>query len=356
MDENRTSACSCGPTAKQPSSPCGCNEQIRKPGTIRSATSTITSANRLDHVLARWGWNRGGHRVEPGLYRLGDPDMESLVFASANYTLSFDALRSALEGRDAWVLVLDTKGINVWCAAGKGTFGSEELVHRIEASGLAGIVNHRKIIVPQLGAPGISWPEVLRRSGFTVEYGPVRASDLPEYVKTRTATPAMREVQFPLRDRLVLIPIEFVHVVLPMVVAAAVLYFLAGPLAALASVAVVLAGTVFFPALLPFIPTRDFSTKGLILGTIAAIPFAIMFAGNPLLPPWAKVLAGVIPLLVVPAATAYIALNFTGATTFTSRTGVKREIFRYVPVMVLMAGSGTVLGVILGISRLTGVI
>ena len=82
---------------------------------------------------------------------------------------------SALAGVDAWILVLDTKGINVWCAAGKGTFGTGELVHRIGSVGLAGIVSHRKIIVPQLGAPGVSWPEVLRRSGFTVEYGPVRA-------------------------------------------------------------------------------------------------------------------------------------------------------------------------------------
>ncbi len=343
-------------TATSSPSPCGCCQQVIQPAKIRCTTSIITSANRFDHALARFGWNRGGHRVEPGLYQLGKPDTESPVFASANYTLSFDALRSALNGRDSWILVLDTKGINVWCAAGKGTFGSDELVRRIEASGLASIVRHRKIIVPQLGAPGISWPEVLQRSGFTVEYGPVRAPDLPEYLKTRTATPAMREVQFPLRDRLVLIPVELVHLVLPMVVAAAILFFLAGPVAAFASVAAVISGTVFFPALLPFIPTRDFSTKGFILGTIVAIPFGVVFSGTLSLPLWADVSAGLIPLLVIPATTAYIALNFTGATTFTSRTGVKKEIFRYVPVMALMAGSGLVLGVILGISRLAGVI
>ena len=337
-------------------SSCTCNQEDHITPAIQVTTSTITYANRLDHFLARWGWNRGGHRVEPGLYRLGDPDPYSPVFAAANYTLSFDALRSALERVDAWILVLDTKGINVWCAAGKGTFGSGELVHRIGSVGLAGIVSHRKIIVPQLGAPGVSWPEVLRRSGFTIEYGPVRARDLPEYLRAHKATPEMRRVQFPLRDRLVLVPVELVHAFLPMVVAAAVLYFLAGPVAALGAVAAVLAGTVLFPVLLPFIPTPDFSTKGFILVGVVAIPFAASFSTNSPLPVWAEVVSAIVPLLIMPAVTAYLALNFTGSTTFTSRTGVKKEIFRYVPVMAVMAGLGIVTGIILGVSRLLGVI
>ena len=352
VDQKQT--CSCSPGPEAPS--CTCTTDARPAEGIRTTTGVITPADRLDHVLARWGWDRGGHRVEPGLYRLGSPDDGAPVFASANYTLSFDALRSALAGTDAWILVLDTKGINVWCAAGKGTFGSVELVRRIRSASLASVVSHRKIIVPQLGAPGVSWPEVLRNSGFTVEYGPVRARDLPEYLKTRTATPAMRRVEFPLRDRLVLIPVEFVHTALPMAIAAAALYFFAGPVAALAPVAAVLTGTALFPAFLPILPTADFSTKGFVLGAVTAVPFAVVFAGTPGLPAWAAAVAGVIPLLLIPAGVSYVALNFTGSTTFTSRTGVKKEIFRYVPVMALMAGIGSVLGVLLGVGRLAGVI
>ena len=354
MNTPATGCCSCSSCSTTlPCCPPVTAETLRD---IRSTDSTITVAHRLDHFLARWGWNRGGHRVMPGLYRLGNPDPESPVFASANYTLSFDALRSALAGVDAWILVLDTKGINVWCAAGKGTFGTDELVSRIQSTGLAGMISHRKIIVPQLGAPGISWPDVLRRIGFQVEYGPVRARDLPEYLKTHTATTEMRRVQFPLRDRLVLIPVEFVHAALPMLAAAALLWFPAGPVAALAAVSAVLAGTVLFPALLPFIPTKDFSTKGFIIGGVVAVPFAVSFATAPALPSWANILAATTALLVMPTVTAYLALNFTGCTTFTSRTGVKKEIFRYAPVMAVMAGLGIVAGIILGISRLLGMI
>ena len=352
--DNAGSSCSCTPDPQAQS--CSCLTDNPPVPDIMTTDSTITSANRLDHFLARWGWKRESHRVEPGLYRLGNPDPDSMVFASANYTLSFDALRSSLAGIDAWILVLDTKGINVWCAAGKGTFGTEELVRRIECTGLAGIVRHRKIIVPQLGAPGISWPDVMRKSKFLVEYGPVRANDLPEYLRTHKATPAMRRVEFPLTERVILTPVEFVHSALPLVIVSVLLWFLAGPVAALAAVSAVLAGTVLFPALLPYIPTQDFSTKGLILGLIIAIPFALSFGTNPALPVWANVAGALTALLIMPAVVAYSALNFTGCTTFTSRTGVKKEIFRYVPVMALMAGTGVIIGIILGASRLMGMI
>jgi hypothetical protein len=323
---------------------------------ILTTTSTLTFADRLDHFYARWGVDRMGHRVDPGLYRLGNPTPDSPVFVTANYTLSFDALRSALPDIDGYILVLDTKGINVWCAAGKGTFGTDELVRRIELTGLSGIVRNRKLILPQLGAPGISWPEVIRRTGFSIEYGPVRARDLPEYLKTHTATPEMRRVRFPLRDRVVLAPVELVHVALPAVVAAIVLYFLAGPVSSLAAIAAVFAGTVLFPVLLPYIPTHDFSTKGLILGLVVCLPFAAWFASGTGLPGWADLLAALTPLLIIPAVTAYLALNFTGSTPFTSRTGVKKEIFRYVKPMAVMAGTGVFLGIILGAGRILGVI
>src|SRR5512136_220662 len=234
IKNNAGSSCSCMPDRQTQS--CSCLTTNPPVSEIRTTDSTITFANRLDHFLARWGWKRESHRVEPGLYRLGNPDPDSPVFASANYTLSFDALRSALAGLNAWILVLDTKGINVWCAAGKGTFGTEELVRRIGCSGLPGIVRHRKIIIPQLGAPGISWPEVMRRSKFLVEYGPIRAKDLPEYLKTHKTTPPMRRVEFPLKERLVLTPVEFIHTALAMVILAVLLWYLAGPVAALAAV------------------------------------------------------------------------------------------------------------------------
>jgi hypothetical protein len=307
---------------------------------IKPTTSKLTLANRWDHLLARWSIKRMEHRLEPGIYSLGNPTPDSPVFVTANYTLSFDALRSALTGIDGYILVLDTQGINVWCAAGKGTFGTEELVKRIEVTRLHGVVNHRILILPQLGAPGVAAHEVKRRAHFKVEYGPVRAEDLPEYLKTRKATPDMRRVRFTLKDRITLIPVELVAVLLPLLLL--LLIGARGPVFA------ILAGTVIFPILLPWIPTHDFSTKGFILGGILAIPFMISsFLGNPDSDIWLRSAWALMYALLLPPITAYLTLNFTGSTTFTSRSGVRREIARYIPVMAWMFGAGVLLNITL---------
>ena len=85
---------------------CSNTDTIPKHATIKQTTSTITRANRLDHFLTRFGVNRYGRRIEPGLYSLGSPIKDSPVFVTANYTLSFDALRSALAETDCYILVL----------------------------------------------------------------------------------------------------------------------------------------------------------------------------------------------------------------------------------------------------------
>lgn len=310
------------------------------PPHIEPTTSEITLANRWDHILARWAVNRMGHRVEPGLYSLGNPTPDSPVFVTANYTLSFDALRSSLKGIDCYILVLDTQGINVWCAAGKGAFGTDELVKRIEATRLSEVVRHRVAILPQLGAPGVAAHEVKKRAHFKVEYGPVRAEDLPEYLKTRKATPEMRRVRFTLKDRLTLVPVELVAVLVPISILIA--------LRAYGAAAAILAGTILFPILLPWIPTHNFSTKGFILGGLVALPYAIAaLFKNSDTALWLRSAKVLMPMLLIPPITAYLTLNFTGATTFTSRSGVRREIFRYIPVMAWMFGAGLILNIAL---------
>jgi hypothetical protein len=318
---------------------------------VRPATGAITWKNRWDHILARLGMRRSHHRVEPGLYALGKPNPDSPVLLSANYTLSFDALRSAVEGVDAYILVLDTKGINVWCAAGKGTFGAEEILHRIEATGLADMVRHRTLILPQLGAPGVAVHEVKSRSGFRIEWGPARASDLPEYLETGRATSEMRRVNFGLADRAVLIPVEAVHILFPLFIIIAALR-LTGIVGHWYNDAVagVLAGTVLFPLLLPLIPTKDFSSKGFILGIFASAPLILRdFLGYSGIP-WWRLAAGTLShLLIVSSISAFICLNFTGSSTFTSRSGVRREIFRYIPAMAWAFGTGIAVRILLWI-------
>lgn len=291
--------------------------------------------------------------MRPGLYALGSPAPDSPVFVTANYTLSFDALRSSLPGADGYILVLDTRGINVWCAAGKGTFGTDELVARVAATGLSEIVSHRRLVLPQLGAPGVQAHVVRRSSGFKVEYGPVRAADLPAYLAAGQATPDMRRVRFPLADRLVLVPVEVVHMALPMLLIAIAAYFAGGGPAAWGVVAAVAAGVALFPALLPWLPTADFSSKGFLLGAVVAAPFAVWAAASPAGSAIALARAAGL-MLLLPAITAFLSLNFTGATPITSRSGVEEEIRVYIRPMAAAAIVGALLLLAALLAGLTG--
>ena len=183
----------------------------------------------LGRWRVRWGVGRDRYGVAPGLYALGAPGGDSPVLVTANYKLTFDVLRRDAAGLDAWILVLDTYGVNVWCAAGEGTFGTEEVIRRVTEARLPEVVSHRRLILPQLGAPGVAAHKVHNGCGFSVVYGPVRARDIREFLKAgMKATPAMRRVVFSTMDRLVLTPVEITGMLRPAGWAAIGLFLLAG--------------------------------------------------------------------------------------------------------------------------------
>ena len=309
-------------------------------GLLPKVSSRLTRQDRWGTIKARFGVGRMNYAVHPGLYALGEPDENAPVLVTANYKMSFDCLRQALPGRNAWILVLDTKGINVWCAAGKGTFGTNELVYRIEASGLKKVVRHRKMVLPQLGAPGIAAHQVKKLSGFKVHYGPVRARDIPAYLDNGLrASREMRIVTFPLTDRAVLIPIELLGAAKPFALLSLALLVLAGILgrsgfqtnllhdgvfAVVALFAALFGGAVLTPLLLPWLPGRAFSVKGLSIGLVTAL--ALMMARGVDVGAWAGRVEVLAWLLIIPAIAAYLAMNFTGASTYTSLSGVKKEM------------------------------
>ena len=138
---------------------------------------------------------------------MGAPAATSAVLVTGNYKLTVDHLRSSLGGIDAWLLVVDTRGINVWCAA--GTFYAEEVARMVRETRLAKVVEHRRLVLPQLSAPGVAAHRVKEACGFRVTYGPVRAADLPAFLDAGMKADAdMRKVTFDLRERAVLAPAE----------------------------------------------------------------------------------------------------------------------------------------------------
>ena len=91
-------------------------------GPVPLIRSDLRWRDHVGRLRARLGINRAQYKVAPGLYGVGTPDDQAPVLVTANYKLSFDSLRKELKSVNAWILVLDTRGINVWCAAGKNLF------------------------------------------------------------------------------------------------------------------------------------------------------------------------------------------------------------------------------------------
>jgi len=356
-------------------------------GNIPRVSGKLNHRDLLGTMLVRWSINRDNYRVSPGLYAIGNPSGLSDVFVTANYKLSFDHLRKSLNGLDAWILVLDTKGINVWCAAGKGTFSTRELVSRIRITRLEDILSHRRIILPQLGAVGISVHQVKKQTepvtdesliggtaaqpanglkisplglkasrGFNVIYGPVKAQHIIDFIKNKyVATREMRKVTFTFSERARLIPVDFVYGKYRLLIAFALFFLLSGlnrngisfqqaldsgPVAILNVFLAYLAGIVITPLALPYIPGRSFALKGFISG---AVVFLLLMVFNAAGSNYYEILSW---FLIMSGISSFLALNFTGSSTYTSLSGVKKEMKIAIPLQIAFSVIGLILFVI----------
>ncbi len=324
-------------------------------GPVYTTSHRLTWGDYFGEIKSRVSGFRMKYSIPPGLYAVGKADRDSDILVTANYKLSFDKLRMHLRDQHVWILVLDTSSINVWCAAGKGTFGTEELVKRMQAARLDILVTHRRIILPQLSAPGVNAKEVRKQTGFRVYFGPVHAKDIGHYMKSGyTASDEMRTIQFSLLDRLVLTPMELNPAMKKFPLLAVLLLVISGlspagiifkdawemgmPLLVLGIVAVI-SGAFLTPVFLPFIPFRSFAIKGFIMGLLSvALSLQLIGGLNHY-----HILMGLIAYLFFPLVSSYIALQFTGSTTFTGMSGVQRELKISIPLYI----TGIVLSVVL---------
>lgn len=348
----KTEPVCCGPSTAKSSSP------LERPGYqllhfvdrfVDTAAGPVprirTKLGTKDHwatVKTRWGVGRMDYKVAPGLYCVGEPGPEAPVLVTANFKITFDVLRRELEGLDAWILVLDTRGINVWCAAGKGTFSTDEVVKRVKQTRLDKVVDHHSLILPQLSTTAVTARQVKKACGFKVAWGPVHAADIRKYLTMGMKCDTdMRRVTFTLYERTVLIPVELNELLKPSLWVLLAIFILSGIglnvfspgaawsrgiEAALAYGAGIAAGAILFPILLPWLPGRAFALKGAVIGiTGGALTLGLL---------WSRVtlIEAVALLLFSVVVASYFGMNFTGATPYTSPTGVEKEMRKALPV------------------------
>jgi acetyl-CoA decarbonylase/synthase complex subunit gamma len=93
-------------------------------------------------------------------------------------------------------------------------------------------------------------------------------------------------------------------------------------------------GCVLTPMLLPYIPFKRFSLKGLVTGWLMAILMLYLnFLG-------ANILEIISWFLIIGGISSFMAMNFTGASTFTSLSGVQKEMKISLPAQIVGTAAG----------------
>lgn len=304
-------------------------------GATPRVSTTLSRRDHLGTIGARTGFYRNNYKVTPGLYCTGEPDKNSPVLVTANYKLSFDALRKELGSQNSWILVVDTRGINVWCAGGKGTFSAEEIAYQVKNVSLHEIVDHRHLILPQLCANGVALHKLKTLCGFRGTFGPIKATDLIEYLQTGSVSERMRSVTFNIGERAILIPLEICLLWKQFLLITLIFFILSGiskdffsldlalqrgTFFTLGTLLGVLSGAVLTPLFLPWIPARSFWIKGAITGGVIASFYSMVK------PTTLSTLGSIAIILWIVSCSSYLAMNFTGSTVYTSLSGVEVEM------------------------------
>jgi len=253
---------------------------------------------------------------------------------------------------------------------GKRTFCAQEVVQKVRASALVTLAPGAPLVLPQLSASGVNANELRTLTGRRVVFGPVRARDIPAFLAAGLKkTAAMRRASFTLSERAVLIPVELVHSGPLYLASLAVSLALALPAdphvtirwffyAAWLSSSLTL-GAAGFPLFLPLLPGRFFSVRSIlpftVLSVIAAVCAHLILPAAVAIEPsraFLYLIPTIAAFLLSGAAVAYLAMNFTGSSTFTNQKGVEREVSRSLPVITGTAAIGMIMALVWAVSAI----
>lgn len=209
-------------------------------------------------------------RIE--LCRVGNPDRQSPVLVTCNFYITVRRLIRGLKGINVWLLVADSKGVNVWCAAAGEEFNTHSVVSAIKTSGISELVDHRRLILPSLAAPGIKAKDVEHQTGWKVRWGPVRIQDIPAYLKSgQQRTEEMKRVTYTWRERLD----TAIGPLFPFFFAGAFGFLIFGSHLLRHYLSVASAMFFFFMLICPWLPGKRGLTKILFLEIILAIVLVV---------------------------------------------------------------------------------
>ena len=139
------------------------------------------------------------HPEALGLYPIGNPNDASPVIVTGNFRLTVKRVQDAIDF-DCWLLICNSRGINIWCSSLAGHFGTGDVINAIKDTDLAGVTRSRRLILPQLCAANVFIDEIQTKTNFHAEFGPVYAKNLDAYLEN-PETEAIRRAEFKAAQR-----------------------------------------------------------------------------------------------------------------------------------------------------------
>jgi hypothetical protein len=293
-----------------------------------------------DVVKAALCWAYGFKRsyvVEPGLYHLGPRyDRKAPLLVTANYHLTVFLIARRARRHGARLLVIDTDGINVWCAAGKGRFSNARIQEQLDRYDRSLLTDGKwlPLILPKFGFSGVDLRR-LRDERIRPIVGPLYAKHLDSYL----ANPPYRDrdadrVVFGLQMRLFSwLPGWFQFVFYGLAIAG--LWIAVerpvdptGPAAVVGLSAFL--GTAY-PVLFPWLPGTRFGVKGLWLGAFTSLGLGALTAAQ--LMGHGQLIAASLYAL---AMALFVGLSYTGNSAVSNYTLVRQEIARFLPLNLVL--------------------
>jgi ubiquinone/menaquinone biosynthesis C-methylase UbiE/NAD-dependent dihydropyrimidine dehydrogenase PreA subunit len=148
--------------------------------------------------IGRWFPNP----VEPGLRVIGHPHRKSPIILTGNFHLTVRRVEKALKGKDIFLLVAPSNGINVWCGSCGGELNTHSVITAIKTSRINERVDHHQIFLPLFSAPAIDRGLLKKETGRTGIFGPAYAKDIPLFLKNRKTVLEHNTAEFSLPFRL----------------------------------------------------------------------------------------------------------------------------------------------------------
>ena len=256
---------------------------------------------------------------------------------TANYLLTVLLVVRRVRTFNARLLVVDTDGINVWCAAGKGKFGKDAVVEQLTRYDrkLLSVDERPALILPKLSFSGVDLGS-LREYGVRPIVGPVYARDLPAYLSNPPFKDCSEDrVVFGLQSRLFTwLPglLQTLGQSFILILVLWIAHLLCGssvPFVGILLLVTLLATA--YPILFPWIPGSRFAVKGLWLGVAVAVGLAALS------------LAGLLSTAALSTAVlfsvgtgVFFGLAYTGNSAVSNYSRIRKEVARFLPVYVLL--------------------